>query len=61
MRILIADDHAVFRRGLAETLGEAFSRVTFGKRNGTGTLEACAPPRLGCRHSGHQHARKKRA
>ena len=31
MRILIADDHAVFRRGLAETLGEAFSRVTFGE------------------------------
>ena len=30
-RILIADDHAVFRRGLAETLGEAFSRVTFGE------------------------------
>jgi DNA-binding NarL/FixJ family response regulator len=31
MRILIADDHAVFRRGLAETLGEAFPRVTFGE------------------------------
>jgi two-component system, NarL family, invasion response regulator UvrY len=31
MRILIADDHAVFRRGLRETLGEAFSRVTFGE------------------------------
>jgi two-component system, NarL family, invasion response regulator UvrY len=31
MRILIADDHAVFRRGLTETLGEAFSRVTFGE------------------------------
>lgn len=31
MRILIADDHAVVRRGLRETLGEAFSRVTFGE------------------------------
>jgi two-component system, NarL family, invasion response regulator UvrY len=31
MRILIADDHAVFRRGLTETLGEAFSKVTFGE------------------------------
>jgi two-component system, NarL family, invasion response regulator UvrY len=31
MRVLIADDHAVFRRGLKETLGEAFSKVTFGE------------------------------
>ena len=31
MRILIADDHAVFRRGLKETLAEAFSRVAFGE------------------------------
>lgn len=31
MRILIADDHAVFRRGLRDTLAEAFSRVTFGE------------------------------
>jgi two-component system, NarL family, invasion response regulator UvrY len=31
MRVLIADDHAVFRRGLKETLGEVFSRVTFGE------------------------------
>jgi two-component system, NarL family, invasion response regulator UvrY len=31
MRILIADDHAVFRRGLRETLGEAFSKATFGE------------------------------
>lgn len=29
MRILIADDHAVFRRGLKETLTEAFPRATF--------------------------------
>jgi DNA-binding NarL/FixJ family response regulator len=29
MRILIADDHAMFRRGLRETLAEAFPRVTF--------------------------------
>lgn len=33
MRILIADDHAVFRRGLKETLVEAFSKVTFGEAN----------------------------
>ena len=31
MRILIADDHPVVRRGLKETLSEAFSRVTFGE------------------------------
>jgi two-component system invasion response regulator UvrY len=31
MKILIADDHAVFRRGLKETLAEAFPRVTFGE------------------------------
>src|SRR6266403_1932371 len=31
MRILIADDHAMFRRGLRETLAEAFSRVIFGE------------------------------
>lgn len=31
MRILIADDHAVFRRGLRETLREAFAKATFGE------------------------------
>jgi two-component system, NarL family, invasion response regulator UvrY len=31
VRVLIADDHAVFRRGLRETLAEAFSKVTFGE------------------------------
>jgi len=31
MRILIADDHAMFRRGLRETLAEAFSRINFGE------------------------------
>lgn len=31
MRILIADDHAVFRRGLKETLADAFSKVAFGE------------------------------
>jgi len=31
VRVLIADDHAVFRRGLRETLAEAFSRVTYGE------------------------------
>jgi two-component system, NarL family, invasion response regulator UvrY len=31
MRILIADDHAVFRRGLRETLAEAFSQATYGE------------------------------
>ncbi len=31
MRVLIADDHAVFRRGLIETLTEAFPKVTFGE------------------------------
>lgn len=33
MRILIADDHEVVRRGLKETLNEAFSHVTFGEAN----------------------------
>jgi two-component system, NarL family, invasion response regulator UvrY len=31
MRVLIADDHAVFRRGLKETIAEAFPKVTFGE------------------------------
>jgi DNA-binding NarL/FixJ family response regulator len=31
VKVLIADDHAVFRRGLRETLAEAFSKVTFGE------------------------------
>ena len=31
MRILIADDHAVVRRGLRETIGEDFHRATFGE------------------------------
>lgn len=40
MRVLIADDHAVFRRGLRETLAEAFSRVSFGEaRTAQETLE----------------------
>ena len=33
MRVLIADDHAVFRRGLKETIGEVFPRVAFGEAN----------------------------
>jgi two-component system, NarL family, invasion response regulator UvrY len=33
MRILIADEHAVFRRGLREILREAFARATFGEAN----------------------------
>src|SRR5215510_8558373 len=31
MRILIADDHAVFRRGLKETIREVFPKVSFGE------------------------------
>ncbi len=31
MRVLIADEHALFRRGLRETLLDAFSKVTFGE------------------------------
>jgi two-component system, NarL family, invasion response regulator UvrY len=31
MRVLIADDQAVFRRGLRETLADAFSKVSFGE------------------------------
>ena len=31
MRVLIADDHAVFRRGLKETITDAFPKVTFGE------------------------------
>ena len=40
MKVLIADDHAVFRRGLRETLAEAFPRVTFTEaRTAQETLE----------------------
>jgi two-component system, NarL family, invasion response regulator UvrY len=31
MKVLIADDHAVFRRGLMEILGESFPKMTFGE------------------------------
>jgi two-component system, NarL family, invasion response regulator UvrY len=31
MKVLIADDHAVFRRGLMETLGESFPKMMFGE------------------------------
>lgn len=31
MKILIVDDHAVFRRGILETLGDAFPKVIFGE------------------------------
>jgi len=31
MKILIADDHAVFRRGLKETLSETFAKIVFGE------------------------------
>ena len=31
IRVLIADDHAVFRRGLKETLGDAFTKVSLGE------------------------------
>ena len=36
MRVLVADDHAVFRRGLTETIRESFPKVTFGE---AGTAE----------------------
>lgn len=40
MRVLIADDHAVFRRGLKETLAEEFTRISFGEaRTAQETLE----------------------
>jgi DNA-binding NarL/FixJ family response regulator len=41
MRVLIADDHALFRRGLRETIGEAFPKVTFGEaKTAQETLES---------------------
>lgn len=40
MRMLIADDHAVFRRGLKETIGEAFPKVVFSEaKSAQETLE----------------------
>lgn len=46
MKILIADDHAVVRRGLRETLSETFSRVTFGEaKTAQETLECVARQR----------------
>ena len=43
MRILIADDHAVVRRGLRDTLAEAYSRATFGEaKTAQETLESVA-------------------
>src|SRR5438552_18979993 len=31
MKVLIADDHAVVRRGLKETINESFPKTTFGE------------------------------
>lgn len=43
MKILIADDHAVVRRGLRDTLAEAYSRATFGEaKTAQETLESVA-------------------
>jgi two-component system invasion response regulator UvrY len=40
MKVLIADDHAVFRRGLKETIGETFPKVSFGEaKSAQETLE----------------------
>ena len=41
MRVLIADDHAVFRRGLKETIGEAFPKTTFGEAKTAEEALAC--------------------
>src|SRR6266704_6893143 len=41
MRVLIADDHAVFRRGLKETIGEAFPKVSFGEAKTADEALAC--------------------
>ncbi|HET7207261.1 MAG TPA: response regulator transcription factor [Terriglobales bacterium] len=41
MRVLIADDHALVRRGLKETIKEAFPRATFGEaKTAQETLES---------------------
>jgi two-component system invasion response regulator UvrY len=40
MRVLIADDHALFRRGLKETISESFPKVSFGEaKSAQETLE----------------------
>lgn len=41
MRVLIADDHAVFRRGLKETIRDSFPRVTFGEAGTAEETLAC--------------------
>ena len=41
MRVLIADDHAVFRRGLKETIGEAFPKTIFGEAKTAEEALAC--------------------
>jgi len=41
MRILIADDHAVVRRGLRQILAEAFKRSVFGEA--TNSQEGAGP------------------
>lgn len=41
MRVLIADDHAVFRRGLMETIREDFPKVTFGEAGTAEETLAC--------------------
>ncbi len=43
MRVLLADDHAIFRRGLKEILSEEFPRLVVGEsRTGAETLEVAS-------------------
>ena len=59
MKVLIGDDHAVFRRGLKETLSEAFPKTVFGEaRTAQETFELAhvfvTEPRDGQEYGEHQ-------
>ena len=41
MKILIADDHVLFRQGLKQILAEEFPRVVFGEASNTRELREC--------------------
>jgi len=57
MRILIADDHPVVRRGLREIVASEHDMVVWVRRGGDEALDMTRRPRVGCRRARLRDAR----